>query len=177
PYLDNFVRQLNPNTTDISSTVDTNAYKAKTGYSLREGKLILGWSGSLSTAKYLHLLDEVIQEVQKSIDLKLLVIGDKDFSIPQVDVESHNWDKSIELPTIQRFDIGLYPLPDEEWVYGKSSLKAIQYMAMGIPTVGTSIGTNFRVIDDGVNGFLAKSKEEWVDRILQLARNEELRRS
>jgi len=176
PYLDNFVRQLNVNTTDISSTVDTEAYQAKSGYSLKEGKLVLGWSGSLSTAKYLHLLDDVFRQLCRHIDFKLLVLGDRNFRIEGVDVEAYDWEKSIELSTISRFDIGLYPLPDEEWVYGKSSLKAIQYMAMGIPTLGTAIGTNFRVIEDGVSGFLINTPEEWVSRIIQLAENIELRK-
>lgn len=176
PYLDNFVRQLNPNTTDISSTVDTTSYLPKPDYSLREGKLVLGWSGSLSTSKYLHLLDDVLKQLSNRINIKLLVIGDKNFAIEGVDVEAYDWEKSIELPTISRFDVGLYPLPDEEWVYGKSSLKAIQYMAMGIPTVATAIGTNFRVIENDESGFLVNNQQEWVQAILKLSSDEALRR-
>ena len=176
PYLDKFARQLNPNTTDISSTVDTVAYKARTDYSLREEKLVLGWSGSLSTAKFLHVLDKVMQELTKHLDFKLLVLGDREFAIEGVDVEAYDWEKTIELSTISRFDIGLYPLPDEEWVYGKSSLKAIQYMAMGIPTVATAIGTNFRVIEDGENGFLVNNQDEWIQTLRRLAEDEKLRR-
>ena len=175
PYLDNFVRELNPNTTDISSTVDTEAYKARMDYSQKEKEVIIGWSGSLSTAKYLHLLDEPLRKLSTKLNFKLLVLGDKDFVIDGVKVEAYNWEKSIELPTIARFDIGLYPLPDEEWVYGKSSLKAIQYMAMGIPTVATAIGTNFRVIENGESGFLVNNEYEWINAILQLANDAALR--
>lgn len=176
PYLDNFVRQFNTHTTDISSTVDTEAYRPKIDYSLKEGKIVLGWSGSLSTAKYLHLLDDVFRQLRNHIDYKLLVLGDRNFRIEGIEIEAYDWEKSIELSTISRFDIGLYPLPDEEWVYGKSSLKAIQYMAMGIPTLGTAIGTNFRVIADGESGFLVQTPEEWVNRIIQLALDMELRK-
>lgn len=175
PYLDNFVRQYNLNTTDISSTVDTNAYKEKEDYSLKEEKLIIGWSGSLSTAKYLHLLDEVFKDLKNHVSFKLLVLGDKNFNIDGVDVEAYDWSKEVELPTIRRFDIGLYPLPDEEWVYGKSSLKAIQYMAMGIPTVATAIGTNFRVIEDGESGFLVNTNEQWITCLTELAGDATLR--
>lgn len=175
PYLDNFVRQYNLNTTDISSTVDTNAYKEKEDYSLKEDKLIIGWSGSLSTAKYLHLLDEVFKGLKNHVSFKLLVLGDKNFNIDGVDVEAYDWSKEVELPTIRRFDIGLYPLPDEEWVYGKSSLKAIQYMAMGIPTVATAIGTNFRVIEDGESGFLVNTNEQWITCLTELAGDVTLR--
>lgn len=175
PYLDNFVRQINTNTTDISSTVDTEVYQAKSDYSLKEEKLVLGWSGSLSTAKYLHLLDDVFRQLHRQIDFKLLVLGDRNFRIDGVDVEAYDWEKSIELSTISRFDIGLYPLPDEEWVYGKSSLKAIQYMAMGIPTVATAIATNFRVIENGENGFLVNTKDQWVACLTELTADMALR--
>ncbi|MFT3676134.1 MAG: glycosyltransferase family 4 protein [Chitinophagaceae bacterium] len=175
PYLDSFVRQYNSNTTDISSTVDTQAYKERTDYALKENKLIIGWSGSLSTAKYLHLLDDVLKELKNHVDFNLLVLGDKSFAIEGVEVEAYDWSKTMELPTISRFDIGLYPLPDEEWVYGKSSLKAIQYMAMGIPTVATAIATNFRVIEDGESGVLVNTKEEWVARLTELASDKALR--
>ncbi|MCB0777918.1 MAG: glycosyltransferase family 4 protein, partial [Chitinophagaceae bacterium] len=161
PYLDSFVRKYNSNTTDISSTVDTSHYRPRKDYAVRENKIVLGWSGSHSTSKYLHLLDEVFHQLRKEIDFKLIVIGDAGFSISDIDVEAIAWTEEMELPTISRFDIGLYPLPDEEWVYGKSGLKAIQYMAMGIPTVATSIGTNFRVIQDGESGFLVKDENEW----------------
>ncbi|HPG12894.1 MAG TPA: glycosyltransferase, partial [Chitinophagaceae bacterium] len=108
-------------------------------------------------------------------DFKLIVIGDAGFSISDIDVEAIAWTEEMELPTISRFDIGLYPLPDEEWVYGKSGLKAIQYMAMGIPTVATSIGTNFRVIQDGESGFLVKDEDEWIAAIKKLANDQVLR--
>jgi glycosyltransferase involved in cell wall biosynthesis len=175
PYLDSFVRKYNPHTTDISSTVDTEQYKVKPGYNLKEEKIVLGWSGSLSTAKYLHILDDVFRRLRQRIDFKLLVIGDGNFRIDGIEVEAYPWSKERELPTLSRFDIGLYPLPDEEWVYGKSSLKAIQYMAMGIPTVATAIGTNFRVIENDVSGILVNNDEEWIEKLIMLATSETTR--
>lgn len=169
PYLDTFVRQFNQHTTDISSTVDTKSYKARLDYQKNEGKIVIGWSGSLSTSKYLHLLDNVFKKLKGKIDFKLLVMGDERFYIEGIDVEAHKWTIENELSVISRFDIGIYPLPDEEWVYGKSGLKAIQYMAMGIPTIATAIGTNFRVIENGVSGFLVQNEEEWINAIVLLS--------
>jgi glycosyltransferase involved in cell wall biosynthesis len=176
PFLDNFVRQYNTHTTDISSTVDTqrrylpvNTYEAK-------AETIVGWSGSLTTVKYLYLLTNVLQTVARQRNIKLLVMGSADFYIEGVPVEALGWREEIEIPTLQRFDIGLYPLPDEEWVYGKSGLKAIQYMALGIPTVATAIGTNFRVIESGVDGFLVSTEAQWIETLLLLIDNPELRK-
>jgi glycosyltransferase involved in cell wall biosynthesis len=177
PYLDQFVRQYNHRTTDISSTVNTDLYKAKNDYSVTN-KFIIGWSGSHSTLKYLHLLDNVFLEIAKRHSIKLLVMGvvDDSFTLDGIEVEAIPWNESYEVEVISRFDIGVYPLPDEEWVLGKSGLKAIQYMAMGIPTIATALGANFRVIENGVSGFLVKDQQDWIDTLDRLLSDASLRK-
>ena len=176
PYLDSFVRQYNPKTTDISSTINTGKYRSVKNYSIDNRKIILGWSGSHSTSKYLYLLDAVFRKLMnEGCDFKLLVMGDESFKIEGIDVEALPWKESYEADVIRRFDIGLYPLPDEQWVYGKSGLKALQYMAAGVPTIATAIGANFRIIENGVNGFLVKTTEEWISCIRRLSKDKELR--
>ena len=176
PYLDQFVKKFNSHTTDISSTIDTDKYQPRQEYSSRE-KVVIGWSGSHSTSKYLHLLDSVFIELAKTHSFTLLVMGDPEFSIPGVDVKAIAWKEEYEVATIKKFDIGVYPLPDEEWVLGKSGLKALQYMALGIPTVATAIGTIHRIIQHGKNGMLVNSNEEWIACLKELLNNEALRRS
>jgi L-malate glycosyltransferase len=176
PYLDSFVRKYNQHTTDISSTINTDTYQPVNPYTNDPDKpLVIGWSGSHTTAKYLHLLDSVLVELAKQRPFKLLVMGAPDFALPGVDVEPLPWSEAAEIPTLQRMDIGLYPLPNEEWVLGKSGLKALQYMALGIPTVATAIGANFRVMEDGVSGFLVDDEEAWLARLIQLMDDEALR--
>ena len=72
-------------------------------------------------------------------------------------------------------DIGVYPLPDEEWVLGKSGLKALQYMGVGVPVVASRIGAACEFIRDGENGRLVGSTEEWVDALAGLAADPALR--
>lgn len=178
PKLDEFVKQYNKNTTDISSTVDTcNRYIAKSNYQNKE-QIVLGWSGSHSTSKYLYLLSNVFKELSKKHNFKLVVMGDKNFKIEGVNVEAIEWREDIEINTLQKFDIGLYPLPDEDWVYGKSGLKAIQYMALGIPTIATAIGANFRIIKNGINGFLVNpfDDEGWLNKMELLIKDVNLRK-
>lgn len=174
PYLDQFVRKYNPNTTDISSTINTNLYQPKKDHRIKD-KLVIGWSGSHSTSKYLHLLDEVFQTLAKNYDFKLLVMGDPNFTLEGVDVQAIAWKEEYEVDVISSFDIGVYPLPDEEWVLGKSGLKALQYMAAGVPTVATAIGTIFRIIQNGDNGFLVNNQQEWIDVLSRLMNDEQLR--
>jgi glycosyltransferase involved in cell wall biosynthesis len=176
PYLDQFVRQYNQNTTDISSTINSDTYIPVNGYS-NEHQLVLGWSGSHSTSKYLYLLTDVLRDVYKEYSFKLIVIGDRKFSIKGLDIEALDWSEKVEIPTLQKMDIGLYPLPlDDEWVLGKSGLKAIQYMMLGIPTIATAIGANFRVIENNDSGFLVKTEEEWKQKLIELINAPELRK-
>lgn len=175
PKLDEFVRQYNNNTTDISSTINTKTYFERKDYELGE-KIVLGWSGSHSTSKYLHLLDNVLKEISKKYkNIEVKVIGDKSFDIEGVNVNAISWSEDAEVKELSEFTIGLYPLPDEPWVYGKSGLKALQYMALGIPSIAANIGTNKRIIQDNENAFLVNDDQEWINRISELIESKELR--
>jgi glycosyltransferase involved in cell wall biosynthesis len=175
PTLDTFARRFNPNTTDISSTINTDVYVPANRY-VNDGPLTLGWSGSHSTIKYLYLLKDILLDLNREIPIKLLVIGDKEFHLEGPNVTALPWVEHSEVADLQRIDIGLYPLPDEPWILGKSGLKALQYMALGIPTVATALGANFRIIEDGLSGFLVRTDEEWKARLHQLICDPELRR-
>jgi glycosyltransferase involved in cell wall biosynthesis len=78
---------------------------------------------------------------------------------------------------MQKIDIGIYPLSNDPWVYGKSGLKAIQYMSFGLPTVATNIGTTPEIIKNMKNGWLVNNEQEWVDALETLIKNPKLRKS
>jgi glycosyltransferase involved in cell wall biosynthesis len=174
PALDELARRYNSSTTDISSTINTSVYMPVNTY-INNRELVIGWSGSHSTAPYLHLIDDVLLELRRSFSFKLLVMGANGFELSGVNVELVPWSASAEVSTLQRIDIGVYPLPCDTWVQGKSGLKALQYMALGIPTVATAIGCNDRIIEDGVSGFLVSNSEQWIARLSQLLSDPELR--
>ena len=179
PYLDKFVKHYNEKTTDISSTINTKLYLPRTNYHLNDIP-ILGWSGSHSTSKYLKLLEPVfLKLLSKQILFQILIIGDENFHFSNVKIpyRAISWNLETEVEDLKRIDIGLYPLPDEPWVYGKSGLKALQYMALGIPTIATAVGANFRIISDAENGFLVpiNDLDLWERRIIQLLSDKELR--
>ena len=177
PHLDNFVRQFNPNTTDISSTINTKLYQPINDYSNNK-TLVIGWSGSHSTSKYIHLIKNVLIKLSKKYPIKIHVIGDTKFKLEELNnLVVIPWSEETEVSELQKFDIGIYPLPNEEWVLGKSGLKALQYMALGIPTVATAIGANFRVIEDSISGKLVNTDAEWEVALTQYIIDAELRKS
>lgn len=57
--IEKFAKKLNDQTFNIPISVDTKVYIPKTNYDLFYDKITLGWTGSLTTSPYLHLLKEV----------------------------------------------------------------------------------------------------------------------
>jgi L-malate glycosyltransferase len=174
PYQERWAREHNPRVTTISSTIDTDAYQPRPARRQTEG-VVVGWSGSHSTAPYLHLLDDVLRELQRDDGVEIAVIGEPAFRIPGVRVEARPWRRESEVDDLRRFDVGVYPLPHDQWVLGKSGLKALQYMALGIPPVVEGIGVNLDIVTHGENGLIASDSDEWVERIRWLVRDPTLR--
>jgi glycosyltransferase involved in cell wall biosynthesis len=75
----------------------------------------------------------------------------------------------------QIFDICIAPLRDNLFNHSKSSIKFLEYSALGIPGVYSRITPYKGVIEEGVNGFLATSLAEWEEHLVRLIENEELR--
>lgn len=159
----------------ISSSVDTDRFLPATRYSNDE-PVTVGWTGTFSSSAYLDMLRPVFQRLAERVRFRLIVIGNFDYALPGIDLEVVRWTAEREVADLQRFDIGVYPLPIDDWVLGKSGLKAIQYMAFGLPTVATEVGTTPRIIRDGENGLLVKSEDEWVEALERLIRDPGLRR-
>jgi glycosyltransferase involved in cell wall biosynthesis len=59
---------------------------------------------------------------------------------------------------------------------GKSGLKALQYMAFGLPTVATNVGTTPRIIQSMDNGVLVKEDDEWIKALEMLINNPNIRK-
>ncbi len=174
-YLRSFAIRYNPFVTRISSTIDTDTYYPRI-HSVRANSVTIGWSGSHSTSSYLHLLAPILQQLSSTFDVKILVIGDAQFRMEGVKLEARPWNLKRETLDLREIDIGIYPLPDEEWVLGKSGLKALQYMGVGVPVVASAIGSACDFIRHGENGFLARTTDEWVECLSRLILDPDLRR-
>lgn len=161
PHLEKEARGLNDRVTRISSTIDTSKYTPKVRY--ETSRVTLGWSGSFSTSEYLHLLDNVLRILQSRYGVGIRVIGDPGFTIQGVEIDARPWILQSEVEDLLDIDIGLYPLPCTEWDLGKSGLKALQYMGLGIPTVLNPFGANLEIVEHGKSGFFANAEEEWIE--------------
>jgi glycosyltransferase involved in cell wall biosynthesis len=161
--------------TYVTSSVDADRYVPARRYD-NGRKVVVGWTGTFSSRVYLDLLRPVFQKLAKTRDFRLRVIGNFDYELDGVDLEVVRWTKENEIEDLQAFDIGVYPLAMEDWVFGKSGLKAIQYMAMALPTVATRVGMTPRIIENDVNGLLVETEDQWVSALERLIDEPETRR-
>jgi glycosyltransferase involved in cell wall biosynthesis len=157
----------------LPTAIDVSRYSAKKH---EDRDCVLGWIGSSVNHRYLDMLSGTLPELAgKYAGLKLLVVSDKDYFMDGIEVENRRWSEDTESADILDMDIGLMPLADDEWTRGKCALKALQYMACGIPAVCSPVGANKEVIEDGVDGFLPADGKGWVERIGLLARSVDMR--
>ena len=166
-----------PRVSTITGPIDTDRYRPPEAPRPRGGPVVLGWVGSPTTEKYLETIRRPLEEVGRRFSgVRLLLVGASAFEIAGLPAEHRRWDLAREVADLQAFDIGLMPLPDDEWTRGKGGYKLLQYMAVAVPAVASPVGINRILVSDGVDGFHATGEEEWVDRLCRLIRDADLRR-
>jgi glycosyltransferase involved in cell wall biosynthesis len=164
-YIAEWAGQYNPNTTIIPTSVDLNRYPANVSTESDNGKPIIGWIGTPVTARYLRMLEEPLRALRARHDFVLKVIGAPDFSMDGIDVVNVPWSETTEVEELQRCDVGVMPVPDDPWARGKSALKLIQYLAAGVAAVASPVGANCDVIEQGQNGLLARTDNDWIEQL------------
>ena len=129
------------------------------------------WIGSPSTSNYLNHIAPVLAKICKNRDIKIRLIGAGNVNLSGVEFESCPWSKDTEVELLSNCHVGIMPLIDSSWERGKCGLKIIQYMACRLPVVASPIGVNEKIVDNGINGYLASSMKEWEDALIDLYSN------
>ena len=178
-YLAAYARRHNERVTVIPTCVDTDQFVPRSPESANDAdrRLVFGWIGSQTTASYLEALGPVLTRVHLARPFDLRVAGaGRDLRFGDVTVANVTWSLKDEVSLFNTCDVGVYPLTEDEWTKGKCGFKAIQFMACGVPVVASAVGVNREIIADGVNGFLAATEDEWVEKLTRLADDPALRR-
>jgi glycosyltransferase involved in cell wall biosynthesis len=176
-YLAEYAKRFNENVVINPTTIDTENVHKAIEKPRSTDRIVIGWTGSHSTLKYLKGIEDVLATIERNFPSVIFsVIADKTPDLNLKRLEFKPWSLETEVTDLAQFDIGIMPLPDDEWAKGKCGFKALQYMAVEIPTVASPVGVNTSIIDPGINGFLAANSEEWEKLLVLLIENESLRK-
>jgi len=174
-YLRQYALRHNDNVHLIPTAIDLRTYEGRKEVRKAPGQTVIGWIGTPITAQYLTRVQEALSVVAREYEVILKVVGAPHFRLASIPMEARAWSLDTEVSDIFSFDIGIMPVPDDEWAKGKCGLKLVQYMAASLPSVATPVGANTEIIQDGVNGFLANNTEDWIQRLSLLIEDESLR--
>jgi len=134
---------------------------------IAKDRFTIGWVGTKSNLVYLQEIEQALNVFfKKYSDAELLVVSDGEPNLPNIpkkNIKVIKWSEASEIQCIQMMDVGLMPLPDNDWSKGKCSFKMLQYMACGIPVVVSPVGMNAEVLRLGEVGYAARNEHEWLD--------------
>lgn len=149
----------------------------------KDGFIRIGYySGTPSHNKdFATVADALLQILEKHENVKLILAGllDKDDklsrfasrieSLPRVPRDEY-------YANVRKCDINIAPLEiDNPFCEAKSEIKFIEAGILAIPTVAVRNRTYSEAIIEGVDGFLAGTTQEWVDKLSRLIQDEEMR--
>lgn len=177
-YLAGFASSFNENVTIIPTTIDTDYHRQQPDRNWNPEQVCIGWTGSLTTVKHFRMIEPVLQTIRESYGNKVRfkLIGDPAYANESLGLRGTPWRLQTEVQDLSEIDIGIMPLPDDEWAKGKCGFKGLQYMAMEVPAVLSPVGVNTSIVEHGKSGYLADTTEEWISVLSHLIDNQEVRR-
>lgn len=174
-YLSSYATKAGAKATVVPTVIDLEKYDKVVASKKDNKEVVIGWIGSPSTSKYLTFLEDVFIELSQKYSIKVHIIGSTVSPFKNFNAKLIKWSEDSEIEEMKKFDIGIMPLFDSPWERGKCGFKLIQYMGCSLPVVGSPVGVNSEIVDDGKNGFLVTSEEEWKNSLELLIQEQQLR--
>ncbi|QDU43957.1 Glycosyl transferases group 1 [Symmachiella dynata] len=171
----------NPRTVLIPTSLDLSRYEYQPPMQRVDQPIVLGWTGTAGNYPQLGLITEALRKLSAERGYELRIIAEREpptelTSLDNIKVRFQPWNAEREIEDLRAFDIGLMPLPDDEWARYKCGLKVLQYLALGIPAIASPVGVNSEILTHDENGLLADSTAAWIEAIERLADDIDLRR-
>lgn len=183
-YLKNYLSQFNRKVYYIPTAVDTNEFKPSSCKGRND--FVFSWHGSVNRIELIAYIKFIIEcfltLYGKYSFIKLFIAADGIFERKLSElVRSYNcpnliyrgWINYNHIPVyLDNVDCGLVPLLDKtRFNLSKSPVKLFEYMAKAKPVVASCLGEASYIIENGYNGFLASSKNEFISRMEQLIKS------
>ncbi|HSO37668.1 MAG TPA: glycosyltransferase [Labilithrix sp.] len=175
-YLAEYARKRNDNVFVVPTSIELEKYPVQPELAA-DDPFVVCWTGSTTTLVHFEHARAVLERLAAKRKILVKVICNKAPARPIAGAENVfvPWTQEGEAEAVGASHVGIMPLPNDEYSRGKCGLKALQYMATGRPVVTAPVGMNADLVQSGVNGFLARNEDEWVDALEKLASSRELR--
>jgi glycosyltransferase involved in cell wall biosynthesis len=171
-FLAEWFASVAPAVERVWTAIDTDRF---TPGPAREGRFVVGWTGSGSSLRYLRSISGALARfLAEAPDAQLAVMADAFVPLPDIPADRVDfvpWSPGTEATAIHGFDVGLMPLPDGDWAKGKCAFKMLQYMACSVPSVVSPVGMNAQVLALADVGLPATGEDGWVEALLTLYRD------
>ncbi|MHC4109711.1 MAG: glycosyltransferase family 4 protein [Planctomycetota bacterium] len=135
-------------------------------------KFVIGWTGSSCNFKYLDTIESVLNRfIQEHDRAELILIADRPWEyrlLPPDKVRFTPWSVEEEVSVLHSMSVGLMPLADDKWSWGKCAFKMLQYMGVGLPVIVSPVGMNRDVLQKADIGFAASSPDQWHEALMSL---------
>lgn len=180
-FLADQTARLGGKTAIVPTGIDTERFHPREREKLARGeggRVVVGWTGSNTNNYFLSALFPVLARLAGKIELRILSSTERGLEYQALGAVPHrftHWTPENEVCEVAGYDVGLMPLADTPWTRGKCAFKALQYMALGIPTVASPVGVNCELIEDGRTGFLPKDDDAWHVALARLVASPQLR--
>ena len=142
----------------------------------RTGPPVLGWIGTSGGLPALEALAPVLAAACAKHGARVRVVCDVEPKLPGVPADFVPWRGGREAEDLAAIDAGLAPLDDGPVARCKCGLKALQYLATGVPLVASPVGALTRIVEPSLNGFLASDAAGWARALERLLSDSPLRR-
>jgi len=172
-FLSEWASKFSNNVKIIPTCIDTSRFIFN-DFKPNQTEIVIGWTGTKGNLHYIEEIVDVLKFLKQKYKFKFVTISDSDKApafLNELSPIMLYWDKEREVEQLKLLDIGIMPLPDNQWTRGKCGFKLLQYMATGILSICSAIGVNKEIIADRKNGLLCTSKEEWYTKIEWALRN------
>ena len=165
-YLASYAREFSDQVQVIHMALDTSQWQPVEKET--NERVVMGWAGSPATLKNLeHIAPQLCEMLAANPSLKLAVYSGKKPSL-NCEFEYTPFVPGTEASFVQQLDIGLLPLPeDDAFTRGKSPIKALQYLACGLPVVAQIRGATAEILDTS-NSLSVEQSSDWASGIKNL---------
>lgn len=142
-------------------------------------KIVIVWCGTSGNLKYVENIMDGLEafSLQSSKEVVLKIICDRplDTDSKKITVQNIKWSRETAVQEILSSHVGIMPLVDNMFTRGKAGFKLVQYMAAGIPVVGSSVGYNKEIIKESFGVLVSENngKNEWKEALEFLTVNSE----